>query len=161
MYLAGSHQTAGWPWLSSPDLLCSFSLGLGTVPSLPCCQHQLLIHLSLWSSSLLQLPDTSVRWSSDKILPLFWNCSQFMMNVHSSYLCYPIKVIKKSAFPPLPMVPRMARSILQNIIETLVFSFLVCSNVLPFVNSTGAPQPVTPSQHFLGAYPDSSRGFAT
>lgn len=69
---------------------------------------------------------------------------------------------KKSAFPPLPMVPRRPGSILQNtIIETVVFSFYVCLNVLPFVNSTGTSQPVTPSRHFLGAYPDSPRGFAT
>lgn len=37
---------------------------------------------------------TSIRWISDKVLPLFWNCSWFMMNVNTSYLYYLIKVVK-------------------------------------------------------------------
>ena len=50
MGLFDSHSTAGWPWLTSPDLLCSFCSGTGrtvapvgevTALYLPCGQPQL------------------------------------------------------------------------------------------------------------------------
>lgn len=87
-------------WLPTPDLLCSSSLGLGTVPSLPCCQHQLL-HPPLCSSSLSQLPDTLFRWISDRVLPLFWNCFLTLSNqgiTNLSFHVFPCSPGEQEAF---------------------------------------------------------------